>query len=235
MRFVNVIGLSARCLGAMAVLAMLLSLPLPPATAQPCPDAEVVFVRGTNEPPGVGQVGQSFLDSLRWQVFPRSVGEYAINYPASGNFGNHAEFLGNVADGIRDARTRIEFMAAHCPNTKLVLGGYSQGAVVAAYTASDQLPSGVPAASLPPPMAPEVANHVVAAVLFGMPAGQVLQKYGAPFITIGPEHADKTIRLCAPGDVICSDIPGMLPNDEHSLYPFNGMTNEGAAFAASRL
>lgn len=35
------------------------------ATARPCPDVEVVFARGTNEPPGVGGVGQAFVDSLR--------------------------------------------------------------------------------------------------------------------------------------------------------------------------
>ena len=36
--------------------------------AAPCPDIEVVFARGTTEPPGVGGVGQAFVDSLRSQV-----------------------------------------------------------------------------------------------------------------------------------------------------------------------
>ena len=30
-----------------------------------CPDVEVVFARGTFEPPGVGATGQAFVDALR--------------------------------------------------------------------------------------------------------------------------------------------------------------------------
>jgi hypothetical protein len=47
------------------------------ASAGPCPDVEVVFARGTNEPPGLGNVGQAFIDSLRSQVAGRSVEAYA--------------------------------------------------------------------------------------------------------------------------------------------------------------
>src|SRR5262249_952704 len=47
-----------------AAWAALLGAPVPFASAQPCPDVEVVFARGTGEPPGVGLVGQAFVDSL---------------------------------------------------------------------------------------------------------------------------------------------------------------------------
>jgi cutinase len=33
-------------------------------------------------------------------------------------------------DGISDAGHHVESMAASCPRTKMVLGGYSQGAAV---------------------------------------------------------------------------------------------------------
>ena len=36
---------------------------VPVASAQPCPDIEVVFARGTAEPPGVGGTGQAFVAS----------------------------------------------------------------------------------------------------------------------------------------------------------------------------
>jgi Cutinase len=42
--------------------------PVPSASAGPCPDVEVVFARGTTEPPGVGAVGQNFVDTLRSHV-----------------------------------------------------------------------------------------------------------------------------------------------------------------------
>src|SRR3954453_5359351 len=59
---------------------------VPTAGAAPCPDVEVVFARGTTEPPGLGGVGQAFVDSLRSRLVARSVGVYAVNYPASNDF-----------------------------------------------------------------------------------------------------------------------------------------------------
>jgi cutinase-like protein len=52
---------------------------LPAADAAPCPDVEIVFARGTTEPPGVGGIGQAFVDSLSSQLGGRSVGVYAVN------------------------------------------------------------------------------------------------------------------------------------------------------------
>src|ERR1700739_2394525 len=94
------------------------------AAAGTCPDVEVVFARGTNEPPGVGGVGQAFVDSLRSQAGGRSVGVYGVNYPATDAFASSS------AAGANDASGHVQNMAANCPNTRMVLGGYSQGAVV---------------------------------------------------------------------------------------------------------
>jgi cutinase len=35
------------------------------ATADPCPDVEVIFARGTFEQPGIGVTGHALVDSLR--------------------------------------------------------------------------------------------------------------------------------------------------------------------------
>jgi hypothetical protein len=48
----------------------LLSAPITTAAAQPCPDVEAVFARGTGEPPGVGGIGEPFVDSLRSAIGP---------------------------------------------------------------------------------------------------------------------------------------------------------------------
>ncbi len=103
--------------------AMLLSAPTPAASAEPCPDAEVIFARATGEPPGVGPTGQAFVDSLRSQAGGREVGVYAVNYAASNDFAARMDLARTVIDGIRDAATHIEAMAANCPNTRMVLGG----------------------------------------------------------------------------------------------------------------
>ena len=214
---------------------VLLGAPAPSASAEPCPDVEVVFARGTGEPAGVGGVGQAFVDSLRSQLGAKSVAVYPVNYPASSDFADTTAFAGTVVDGIRDAGTHVQSTAANCPDTRVVLGGFSQGAVVAGFATAAEVPPGVPGALVPSPLPPDVADHVAAVTLFGKPSGEFLDKYGAPAIAIGPLYAPKTLDLCASGDSICDGAPGGGPTIAHALYGVNGMTNEAAAFAASRI
>jgi cutinase len=226
----------SRALGAVLVLAFaFLAVPAPPASAQPCADVEVVFARGTGEPPGVGGIGQAFVDALRSKAGARSVGVYPVNYAASGDFSNNIEIALTFIDGIRDASGHIESTTSDCPNTRIVLGGFSQGAAVAGFVTSADVPAGVPAAFVPPPMPPEVADHVAAVVLFGKPSNQFLSDAGAPVVTIGPLYVPKTIDLCAPGDTICNGAPPAPPTAAHGSYVTNGMVNQAAGFAANRL
>lgn len=216
----------------------LLGVPVPVAAAQPCPDVEVVFARGTDEPPGVGGVGQEFVDALGAQAEPRSVGVYPVDYPAGDNFDDGLEFARTVVDGIRDAGDHVQATAANCPDTRIVLGGYSQGAVVSGFVTSAAVPAEVPpeyAGSVPKPLPAEVADHVAAVTLFGKPSDQFMREHGVPPVVIGPRYAPKTIELCAPGDTICDGAPGGAPGIAHITYGATGMVGEAAAFAASRL
>nr|WP_305799952.1 cutinase family protein [Mycobacterium sp. 1423905.2] len=203
----------------------------PTSAAEPCPDVEVVFARGTSEPPGVGGIGNSFVDAVRSRVGGRSFNVYAVNYPASNDFGS-PDFPRTVVDGIRDASSHIQSMAGSCPQTKEVLGGFSQGAAVAGYVTSAAVPQGVSPADVPQPLSPEVANHVAAVALFGTPSPQFLTNLKAPPIAIGPLYQGKTIQLCAPGDGICG-----AGNDPaaHASYGVNGMTAQAADFVVGRL
>ncbi|MBV9090857.1 MAG: cutinase family protein [Mycobacteriaceae bacterium] len=200
---------------------------IPSASAAPCPDVEVVFARGTSEPAGVGGIGQAFVNSMSSHVGGRSVGVYPVNYPASTDFPT-------AAQGVIDASAHARDMAANCPNTRMVLGGYSQGAAVIGYITADAIPAGItPPAGITGPMPPEVANHVAAVALFGKPSSEFLKEIGAPPITIGNLYAAKTIDLCIPDDPICS--PNGTDDVAHGLYAANGMVAQAAAFAASRL
>jgi cutinase len=198
---------------------------LPKAAADPCPDVEVVFARGTFAPPGVGGIGDDFVNALRSKVGNKSVGVYAVVYPASTDFPT-------AVDGIRDASNHIKDMATNCPNTKLVLGGYSQGAAVIGFTTANVVPAGVDPANVPQPMPVDVANHVAAVALLGKPDTEFMNTINDPPVTIGPLYASKSIELCAPGDPICSD-----GNDggAHTSYTTIGMTDQAATFAASRV
>ena len=230
MRVTRFVGVTAA-----ALWAAMLGMPMPSASAQPCPDVEVIFARGTAEPPGVGGVGQAFVDAVRSQAGNRSVEVYPVNYPASSDFGDPTAFAATVVEGIRDAGAHVESTAANCPKTRMVLGGYSQGAAVAGFVTAAAVPPGVPADLVPAPMPPEVADHVAAVALFGKPSDAWLGQFGAPPIVIGPSYAAKTISLCAQGDTICDGTPGAGPTFAHGLYPVNGMVGEAATFAAGRL
>ncbi|MGE0220969.1 cutinase family protein [Mycolicibacterium sp.] len=200
---------------AAAVLApaALLIAPAPAAQAQGCPDIEVVFARGTDEPPGLGRVGGAFVDSLRGRVGNRSVGAYAVNYPASW------DFLA-AALGANDASAHIQYMMANCPATRLVLGGYSQGAAVIDVIAA--VP--VPAVGFTNPLPPNTPDFVAALAVFGNPS----TKLGLP-LTVSPVWGPRSIDLCIGGDPVCGpgdDIPA------HSNYAPAGLTNQAAAFVA---
>jgi hypothetical protein len=217
-----------RCLSAagLCTWGLLVAAPVPSAAAAPCPDIEIVFARGTTEAPGVGGIGQSFVDAVRSQVGPKSVGVYAVDYPASSDFPT-----GII--GIRDAGAHIESMAGACPATKMVLGGYSQGAAVMGFVTDNVVPDGV-GPDAPTPLPPEVADHVAAVALFGTPSPRFMDAVGEPPVAIGPLYAAKTTQLCVPGDPVCSDS-GQMNMANHGRYVPDGLVDQAATFVANRV
>jgi cutinase len=206
-----------------AVVAPALS-PLPTsglaiASAQACSDVMVVFARGTGEPPGIGRVGQAFVDSLRPQIGGRSLSTYGVNYPASYDFAL-------ASDGATDASAYLTNVVQSCPSTRLVLGGFSQGAAVVDMLAGVP-PLGNRLGAVGPALPAGVAPNVAAVVAFGNPA----TKFGNPVSSTGL-FAGKAIDLCKDGDPICSD--GRNPF-AHSDYVEAGLTAQAANFAAGMI
>jgi cutinase len=191
-------------------------MPIGVASAADCPDIEVVFARGTNDAPGLGNVGGAFVDALRSKVGGRSVGVYAVNYPAS------FDFLA-AADGANDASGHVQFMADNCPNTRLVLGGYSQGAAVIDVISA--VP--IPVIGFDSPLPANVPDHVAAIAVFGNPSA----KLGLP-LTVSPVWGGRSIDLCNGGDPICQTDGESLAS--HRSY-VGGPTNHAANFAAGLL
>lgn len=208
---------AATLTGSAAVLAPAVSpLPIGIAAAADCPDIEVVFARGTNDAPGLGNVGGAFVDSLRSKVGGRSVGAYAVNYPAS------FDFLA-AAGGANDASGHIQYMVNECPNTRLVLGGYSQGAAVIDVISA--VP--IPAVGFDNPLPPNVPDHVAAIAVFGNPSA----KLGLP-LTVSPVWGGRAIDLCNGNDPICQTDGESVA--AHRAY-VGGPTEQAASFVAGRL
>jgi cutinase len=171
-----------------------------PSASAACPDAEVVFARGRQEPPGVGAVGDALVNSLRSKV-PLSVGVYGVNWPADIA----------VVPGANDMTAHVQSMAASCPNTRMVLGGYSLGA-----TAADLATRSMP---------PSMDQHIAAVALFGN---------GAKRLGPAPAFAGKTIDQCADGDPVCGR--GLnWPSHLQPSYLGSGLVEQAASFIAGKL
>jgi cutinase len=186
------------------------------ASADDCPAIQVVFARGTSESPGLGLPGGAFVDALRSKVGGRSVGTYAVNYPAT------YDFLA-AANGANDASGHIQYMVGACPDTRLVLGGYSQGAAVIDVISA--VP--VPAIGFNNPLPPDVPDHVAAIAVFGNPSA----KLGLP-LTTSPVWGGRSIDLCNGGDPICQTDGQSVA--AHKAYA-GGPTNTAANFVAGLL
>ena len=198
----------------------------PPAQAVDCPEVEVIFARGRVEPPGVGWIGDAFVNDLRSKT-DKTVGVYPVNYPADTE----------VIEGANDMSKRIQFMAANCPNTRLVLGGYSLGAAVA------DIVLGAPSSMFgyTNPLPPAMNDHIAAVALFG---NGTIPFFG-PVSEISPIYGAKTIDMCTDTDPICSgnlnpdnpigDIVGNWASHLQPAYIDSGLVDQAAAFAAARL
>jgi cutinase len=194
--------------------------PLPTATAASCPDVEVIFARGRLEPAGAGQIGNALVNALRAET-GKNISLYAVRYPADTE----------VDVGANDMSQHIQNTIANCPNTRLVLGGYSLGAAVtdvvlampiSFFTFKNPLPDGAD-------------QHIAAVALFG----NGIQWVG-PISTFSPVYRGRTIELCHADDPICNPTD---PNNWEAYWPDHlapayikaGMVNQAADFVAGKI
>lgn len=205
-----------------STLAVLTLGQAPVAVAEPCSDVELIFARGTSEAPGIGRVGQALADSLRPQLGGRTLSTYGVNYPAT------YDFL-RASDGAIDATGRIGYLAQNCPSTRVVLGGYSQGAaIVNMLVGLPPVGSRIGDVGSAPPLPGNLAGNVAAMAAFGN-AGA---KFGYPVSAAPPPFSGRGIDLCADGDPICSD--GRNPF-AHTRYESSGFIPQAAGFIAGRI
>jgi len=208
-------------LAALSVGAAVLAAPAGPAFADGCRDVELVFARGTGEPPGIGRVGQALADALAPQLGGRTLATYGVNYPAGINFLT-------TGSGASDAAAHIGATQAACPNTRLILGGFSQGAAVVSMLAGVP-PVGNRIGNLgsAPPLPPGAAAGIAAVAVFGNPGN----RFGTPLSSTG-SFAGRAIDLCSGGDPICSQ--GGRDRAAHNGYEFPPYISDAAAFVAAR-
>ena len=192
----------------------------PQASAAGCPDVEVIFARGRLESPGAGIIGNAFVSALRSRVH-RNVGLYAVKYPADNQ----------VDVGANDISQRIIYNINNCPNTRLVLGGYSLGAA-----ATDMvLALPITIMGFKTLLPPDAGSHIAAVALFGNGT-----QWLGPITNFSPEYRDRTIELCHGADPICNPADpdtweANWPDHLAAAYQKAGMIDQAADFVAARL
>ncbi|WP_082974045.1 cutinase family protein [Mycobacterium sp. E740] len=192
----------------------------PVAAAQSCPQVELIFARGRTEAPGAGVIGNALISALRNKT-DKNVSLYAVNYPADYE----------VDIGANDMSSRIQDMVARCPDTRLVLGGYSLGAAVTDVVVA----APISAFGFKKPLPPGMDTHIAAIALFGNGAAWV-----GPITNFSPLYRERTIELCHGADPICNPAEpktweGNWPDHAARAYVNAGMVNQAADFIAGRI
>jgi cutinase-like protein len=193
---------------------------LVPSAFAACPAVEVIFARGRTEPAGIGILGNAFVNSLRSKA-NKNISTYAVRYPADSE----------IDIGANDMSAHIQSMMNDCPDTRLVLGGYSLGAAVTDVVLA--LPFNF--FSFKNPMPAGADQHIAAVALFGNGAAWV-----GPITNFNPLYNDMTIELCHGADPICNPAdpdtwqnnwPAHLAN----AYIQAGMADQAADFVAGKI
>ncbi|KAF4470964.1 cutinase precursor [Fusarium albosuccineum] len=170
-----------------------------------CKDVTVIFARGTSELGNVGSVaGPPFFQALDEQLGSGKLAVQGVEYAAS---------VGGIVQGGDKAGS--EKMASlvtqafeKCPNTKVVMSGYSQGAMLV-HNAAKSLPAATTA-------------KVSAVLNFGDPfQKQAVQ--GVP--------SDRVKIICHTGDGVCAGTFAITP--EHLTY--NRDADAAAEFVVSKV
>ena len=191
-----------------------------PSASAACPAVEVVFARGRLESPGVGILGNAFISALRSKS-NKNIGVYAVQYPAD----NQIDVGGN------DMSAHIQSMMNNCPDTRLVLGGYSLGAAVTDVVLA--LPFNF--FGFKNPLPADADPHIAAVALFGNGSAWV-----GPITNFNPLYSERTIELCHGADPICNPADPDTWEDNWSAHLANayiqaGMANQAADFVAGRI
>ncbi|VDC06426.1 unnamed protein product [Peniophora sp. CBMAI 1063] len=155
-----------------AVAISLLSATLVSATVldarATCPQLHIFGARETTAPPGFGTAGpvvQSIMNA-----FPGSTSE-VINYPACGGQAScgGVSYANSVIQGIQAVTNQVNSFNAQCPNTHLVLVGYSQGGQIFddAYCGGGDLNEGFTNTAIP--ISAAAQKKIAAAIFMGDP------------------------------------------------------------------
>ncbi|KAI6247874.1 hypothetical protein HI914_04086 [Erysiphe necator] len=150
----------------------------------PCKPVTLIFARGTGESGNVGgnhSPGPALFSQIRLSMGSQNIAIQGVDYKAD-IFGY---LKGGDPEGSKRYYNLTEEAATKCPDTKIVLTGYSQGAQLA-HNAARWL-------------SVNTTQRISAAVMFGDPYS---------YDTMGFLPSTKVLNICHERDVICDGVSG---------------------------
>ncbi|KAJ6479334.1 putative acetyl xylan esterase [Mycena vitilis] len=137
------------------------------AAAQ-CPQVHIFGARETTVPPGYGTAG-AVVTSIQG-AFPGATAE-AINYPACGGQAScgSVSYASSAVQGVAAVASQVNSFNTQCPNTVLVLVGYSQGGQIMddAYCGGGDTNEGLSNTAIP--ISTAAQKKIAAAIFMGDP------------------------------------------------------------------
>ncbi len=115
------------------------------AAAPACADYHWIGAAGSGQRDGTALVADAGMGDVVYQSYQQLAGALAalgqtmtaeaVQYPAApvplaGGLGGWMDFMDSVEDGTDATAEQLDAFTARCPQTKVVLAGYSQGAMV---------------------------------------------------------------------------------------------------------
>ena len=133
-----------------------------------CPQVHVFGARETTAPPGYGTAGAVVSSIL--SAFPGSTAE-VINYPACGGQAScgSVSYANSVIQGVSAVASQVNAFNTQCPETFLVLVGYSQGGQIMddAYCGGGDTNEGLSSTAIP--ISAAAQKQIAAAIFMGDP------------------------------------------------------------------
>jgi acetylxylan esterase len=199
--------LAVAAAGGLVTVAIVATNQASAAAGADCADVHVITARGSTEAPGEGSTGA--LVTRIVNASDQTVSRAAVDYPAT--LTNYAD---SSAEGVSALTTQLTEQVEECPDQKIVLTGFSQGA----HVVLDVLGGGGGGAlgAATPPISSSVASHVTAVATFGDPRHVVDQPSdlgtstrnglfprSADQLRTLAGFADRTQAFCDAGDPFC--------------------------------
>lgn len=157
-----------------------------------CKPIILIFAKGTGENGNVGDgssPGPAWFSELRNAIGEDKIAVQGVQYEAD-VFGY---LVGGDPEGSQNYLTITNQAVTQCPDSKIVIGGYSQGAQITHNAA--QLYS------------PLVTSRIAAVVLFGDPYTDK---------PVGQVSPTSVLEICHDGDIICTGSGGPDPHLTYS-------------------